>query len=144
MKSMSRILILLPFVFFGSLQGQTDSVERMIQRGDSLIVGTCYGSNFKHLDMYRKTRWQGNEPTYDTATGTGFFASFFATGDFDVAELPASYSRRKFEVIGVEVLTRKETGTPLNILYLRGDLPNSVIWVDFDEAFDSGEIRIPE
>jgi hypothetical protein len=124
------------------LAQKNEQVEVELKRGDTLQIGKTGGSEFKHLDMYRKTRWAGNEPAYDTATGNGFFQSFFATGDFDVAELPKQYAGRKFVVLGVEVLSNKKTGQPMNIMYLQGEKPNMVIWVDFDKAFESGELKL--
>jgi len=78
-------------------------------------------------------------PAYDTATGNGFYQSFFK-GDYDAAELPSSYSGQKMVILGVEVLKNKNTGKDMNIMYLYGDIPNSIIWVDFDEAMATGEI----
>lgn len=124
------------------LAQKSEQVEVELKRGDTLQIGKTGGAEFKHLDMYRKTRWAGNEPSYDTATGNGFFQSFFATGDFDVAELPTSYSGKKFMVLGVEVLSNKKTGQPMNIMYLKGENPNMIIWVDFDKAFESGELKL--
>jgi hypothetical protein len=138
-----RLLLLLFLGSFATLQAQSaDSVEVEIKRGDTLQVGKAAGEVFQHLDLYRKTRWAGNEPTYDTATGNGFFQSFFATGDFDVAELPKAYTGRKFVVLGVEVLSNKKTGEPMNVLYLQGEKSNLVIWVDFDKAFEHGELHL--
>ncbi len=124
------------------LAQKNEQVEVELKRGDTLQIGKTGGSEFKHLDIYRKTRWAGNEPAYDTATGNGFFQSFFATGDFDVAELPNEYAGRKFVVLGVEVLNNKKTGQPMNIMYLQGENPNMIIWVDFDKAFESGELKL--
>lgn len=139
-----RPLLILFFVLAGSLQAQgLEEVEVEISRGDTLQIGKTKADVFEHLDMYRKTRWAGNEPSYDTATGNGFFQSFFATGDFDVAELPKAYAGRKFVVLGVEVLSNKKTGQPMNIMYLQGEKPNLIIWVDFDKAFESGELKLP-
>ncbi len=140
-----RFLLIIFFLATTGLRAQSaDSVEVEIARGDTLQIGTVETAFFKHLDMYKKTRWTGTEPAYDTASGEGFFKSFFATGDFDVAELPKAYTGRKFVVLGVEVLQNKNTGQPMNVLYLRGDLPHTVIWVDFDQAFESGELRLPD
>jgi len=140
-----RPLLILFFILAGSLQAQgLEEVEVEISRGDTLQIGKAKGVVFEHLDMYRKTRWVGNEPSYDTATGNGFFQSFFATGDFDVAELPKAYAGRKFVVLGVEVLSNKKTGQPMNIMYLQGEKPNLIIWVDFDKAFESGELKLPD
>jgi len=124
------------------LAQKSEQVEVELKRGDTLQIGKTGGLEFKHLDMYRKTRWAGNEPSYDTATGNGFFPSFFATGDFDVAELPKQYAGRKFVVLGVEVLSNKKSGQPMNIMYLKGENPNMIIWVDFDKAFESGELKL--
>ncbi|MEK0421587.1 MAG: hypothetical protein EBV15_08895 [Bacteroidetes bacterium] len=138
-----RLLLILCFALAGSLCAQTATeVEIEISRGDTLLIGKAKGGVFQHLDMYRKTRWAGNEPAYDTATGNGFFQSFFATGDFDVAELPKQYAGRKFVVLGVEILSNKKTGQPMNIMYLQGEKPNMIIWVDFDKAFESGELKL--
>ncbi len=145
-RSMKKIIFILYSVFqLYALSAQSaDSVEVELKTGDTVAIGQCEGATFKHLDMYRKTRWEGNEPTYDSASGSGFFASFFASGDFDVAELPKAYSNKLFTIIGVEVLMNKNTGKPMNVMYLKADFPNAVIWVDFDEAFESGELKLPQ
>ncbi len=44
--------------------------------------------------------------------------------------------------MGMEVLSNKNTGEPMYIMYLKGSEPNSVIWVDFYEALDAGEIKV--
>jgi hypothetical protein len=115
------------------------AVEIDIGRGDTAVIGKTSASVFFHLDMYRRTRWEPGAPAYDTSTGNGFYKSFFK-GDYDAAELPSSYSGQKMVVLGVEVLMNKNTGKDMNIMYLYGDIPNSIIWVDFDEAMATGEI----
>lgn len=125
-----------------SAQNAADSVEITISPGDSIKIGTCKSDHFKHLDYYRKTRFPVVSQPYDSATGEGFYRSFFTSGDFDVYELPASYSKKTFVVIGMELLTNKNTREPMYILYLKGPDPNSVIWVDFYEAIHEEEIRI--
>jgi hypothetical protein len=110
-----------------------------IGRGDTALIGKTSASVFFHLDMYRRTRWEPGAPAYDTATGNGFYQSFFK-GDYDAAELPSSYSGQKMVILGVEILKNKNTGKDMNIMYLYGDIPNSIIWVDFDEAMATGEI----
>lgn len=114
-------------------------VEVDIGRGDTAVIGKTSAAVFYHLDMYRRTRWEPGAPAYDTATGNGFYQSFFK-GDYDAAELPSSYSGQKMVILGVEVLKNKNTGKDMNIMYLYGDIPNSIIWVDFDEAMATGEI----
>ena len=115
------------------------AVEIDIGRGDTAVIGKTSASVFFHLDMYRRTRWEPGAPAYDTATGNGFYKSFFK-GDYDAAELPSSYSGQKMVILGVEILKNKNTGKDMNIMYLYGDIPNSIIWVDFDEAMATGEI----
>jgi len=115
------------------------AVEIDIGRGDTALIGKTSASVFYHLDMYRRTRWEPGAPAYDTATGNGFYQSFFK-GDYDAAELPSSYSGQKMVILGVEVLKNKNTGKDMNVMYLYGDIPNSIIWVDFDEAMATGEI----
>jgi len=113
--------------------------EINIGRGDTALIGKTSASVFFHLDMYRRTRWEPGAPSYDTTTGNGFYKSFFK-GDYDAAELPSSYSGQKMVILGVEILKNKNTGKDMNIMYLYGDIPNSIIWVDFDEAMATGEI----
>jgi len=116
-----------------------EEVEIEIGRGDTALIGKTSLSEFVHLDIYRRTRWDPDAPGYDTATGNGFYQSFFK-GDYDAAELPALYAGRKFVILGVEVLKNKNTGKDMNIMYLHGDVENSVIWVDFDRAVETREI----
>jgi hypothetical protein len=135
---------------FTAVQAQTmpDTVAKAgeeveLKVGDSMEIGVCKGAYFEHLDYFRKTRWSGDTSAYDTATGEGFYKSFFTTGDFDARELPASFSGRRFAILGMEVLMNKNTDKEMGVLYLRGPDPNSVIWVDFSEALDSGELGLP-
>jgi hypothetical protein len=107
--------------------------------GDTAIIGKTSLSEFVNLDIYRRTRWDPEATAYDTATGNGFYQSFFK-GDYDAAELPALYAGRKFVILGVEILKNKNTGKDMNIMYLHGDVENSVIWVDFDRAVETKEI----
>ena len=68
-----RHLLILFLALSGSLQAQSaGEAEVEISRGDTLQIGKAKADVFEHLDMYRKTRWAGNEPSYDTATGNGF------------------------------------------------------------------------
>lgn len=116
-----------------------EEIEVEIGRGDTAVIGKTSLSEFVHLDIYRRTRWDPDAPSYDTATGNGFYQSFFK-GDYDAAELPALYAGRKFVILGVEILKNKNTGKDMNIMYLHGDVENSVIWVDFDRAVETREI----
>ncbi len=116
-----------------------EEVEIEIGKGDTALIGKTSLAEFVHLDIYRRTRWDPDAPGYDTATGNGFYQSFFK-GDYDAAELPALYAGRKFVILGVEVLKNKNTGKDMNIMYLHGDVENSVIWVDFDRAVETREI----
>jgi len=143
---MRYLLLILSVLSISSMHAQAaeDSVEIDLQVGDSIVIGACTRSTFTHLDFYRKTRWVGNEPVYDTATGDGFYKSYFGGGDFSIYELPPEYSMQHFRVMGLEVLSNKNTGEPMYIMYLEGPEPNSVIWVDFYEALESGEIQIDE
>ena len=116
-----------------------EEVEIEIGKGDTALIGKTSLAEFVHLDIYRRTRWDPDATGYDTATGNGFYQSFFK-GDYDAAELPALYAGRKFVILGVEVLKNKNTGKDMNIMYLHGDVENSVIWVDFDRAVETREI----
>ncbi len=116
-----------------------EEIEVEIGRGDTAVIGKTALAEFVHLDIYRRTRWDPDAPGYDTATGNGFYQSFFK-GDYDAAELPSLYAGRKFVILGVEILKNKNTGKDMNIMYLHGDVENSVIWVDFDRAVETREI----
>lgn len=124
-----------------SVDEDTSGIELAV--GDTLEIGTCDSGAFKYLDYFRKTRWQGGEEAYDTTTGSGFYHSFFSTGDFNAEELACSFSGQKFTILGMEVLVNKNTGKDMAVLYLNGPDPNSVIWVDFYEALESAEIGLP-
>ncbi len=129
------------FPVFAMAQKSSDSVEIVVNVGDSIEIGSCKGDHFQHLDYFRKTRFIKTEKPYDTASGDGFYASFFTSGDFDMFELPASYKGKTFVVLGLEVLSNKKTGNPMHVMYLKGSDPNSIIWVDFYEAVESAEIK---
>lgn len=125
---------------------QEEEIE--IGKGDTAVLKVPKGAmEYAFIDIYRKTRWAPNDgpnipkstPGYDTATGNGFYADFFE-GDFDVAELPSDFKGKKLVILGVEVLKNKNTGADMNIMYLNSEIPNSVIWVDFDEAVKFNEI----
>ncbi|MCC7299004.1 MAG: hypothetical protein IT244_11780, partial [Bacteroidia bacterium] len=84
-----------------------DSIEVELRVGDSMEIGACPSPFFTHLDLFRKTRWEVGEDAYDTATGNGFYKSFFSSGDFNASELPADFSKKHFVVMGMEVLSNK-------------------------------------
>lgn len=140
---MRLLVLMLTLVLASGLKAQAvDSVEIDVKVGDTVEINACPAPFFKYLDYFRKTRWIGNEPAYDTATGEGFYKSFFSTGDFNAAELSADFSGKRFGILGMEVLSNKKTGEPMYILYLNGPEPNSIIWVDFYEALAEREIDI--
>lgn len=140
---MQRLLIFLLLLFpaLTMAQSGSDSVEIEVNVGDSIEIGSCKGDHFQHLDYFRKTRFTKTEKPYDTASGDGFYASFFTSGDFDMLELPASYKGKTFVVLGLEVLNNKKTGNPMHVMYLKGPDPNSIIWVDFYDAIEDAEIK---
>lgn len=149
---MRRLLFLLIWFFSVSpfLKAQ-QKVEMEIGTGDTAVIGKSNGAEvFAYLDIFRKTRWDPDPlpldsfsmkyPTYDSSTGNGFYRYFFR-GDFDAAELPNEFEGRELEILGIEVLVDTKTGGPKNIMYLKSDIPDTVIWVDFDEALKYGEIE---
>lgn len=129
----------------------TEPVEVSITVGDTLVLGKPKSPTvFAFIDIFRKTRWDPNPlpddefarkyKTYDSATGNGFYRYFFR-GDFDAAELPASYEGRKFRIKGLEVLSKEKDGSLMNVIYLETDLDDTIIMVDIDNAAEFGEIE---
>lgn len=121
-----------------------------ISVGDTLVIGSPKAANvFAFIDIFKKTRWDPSPlpndiftqkyKTYDSATGNGFYRYFFR-GDFDAAELPKEYQGRKFEILGLEVLKKEKDSSPINVIYLRTEDPNTVIMVDIDRAAEYLEI----
>lgn len=144
------ILVIFLFAFMPQLMAQ-EKVEMEIGTGDTAIIGKSTGAEvFAYLDIFRKTRWDPDPlpldsftikyPTYDSSTGNGFYRYFFR-GDFDAAELPNAFEGRELEILGIEVLVDTKTGDPKNIMYLKSEIPDTVIWVDFDDAMKYGEIE---
>ncbi len=124
-------------------------VEVEIGCGDTAIIGVSSlgkGAEFAHIDAIRKTRWPDLPLPYDTATGMGLYASFFGSGDFNLAKLPASYAGQALVILGTDRVPLKsknsDGSTPwAEVLFLKADIPNTVFWVDFDAAVSSGEIQ---
>ncbi len=149
---MRKFLILIIFLFtiLPQLMAQ-EKVEMEIGTGDTAVIGKSTGAEvFAYLDIFRKTRWDPDPlpldsfsikfPTYDSSTGNGFYRYFFR-GDFDAAELPNAFEGRGLEILGIEVLVDTKTGDPKNIMYLKSEITDTVIWVDFDDAMKYGEIE---
>lgn len=124
--------------------------EVSISVGDTLVIGAPKAANvFAFIDIFKKTRWDPSPlpndvftqkyKTYDSATGNGFYRYFFR-GDFDAAELPKEYQGRKFEILGLEVLKKEKDSSPINVIYLRTEDPNTIIMVDIDRAAEYLEI----
>ncbi|MFM1899063.1 MAG: hypothetical protein RL577_1303 [Bacteroidota bacterium] len=132
-----------------AFEDEGSKVEVEIGCGDTAIIGVSslgVGSEFAHIDAIRKTRWPDRPLAYDTATGKGLYASFFGSGDFNLAKLPASYAGRYLVILGVDrvpLKTKNSDGsTPwAEVLFLEADIPNTVFWVDFNAALSSGEIQ---
>jgi hypothetical protein len=124
--------------------------EVFISVGDTLVIGSPKSAKaFAFIDIFKKTRWDPSPlpndaftqkyNTYDSATGNGFYRYFFR-GDFDAAELPIEYQGRKYEILGLEVLKKEKDSSPINVIYLRTEDPNTVIMVDIDQAVEFLEI----
>lgn len=132
-----------------SVEQEGKQVEVEIGCGDTAIVGVSsvgVGADFVHIDAIRKTRWPDKPTPYDTSTGQGLYASFFGSGDFNLAKLPASYAGEALVILGVDVVplkTKNPDGTTpwAQVLFLQADIANTVFWVDFDAALQSGEIK---
>lgn len=124
------------------VQYDTTEKEVQLQVGQYLTIGNTESDVFLHLTYYKKTRIVDTKTPYDTATGKGFFQSFFLEGDFDSKPLPKQFSGRKFTILGMETLVKKETKEAKQVIYLKGDEPNSVIWVDVENAFLAEEILV--
>lgn len=145
------LLLLILFLTVAPFLKAQQKVEMEIGTGDTAVIGKSKGAEvFAYLDIFRKTRWDPDPlpldsfsmkyPTYDSATGNGFYRYFFR-GDFDAAELPNEFEGRELEILGIEVLVDTKTGDPKNIMYLKSEIPDTVIWVDFDDALKYGEIE---
>lgn len=127
-------------------QAQTDTlskkdslVEIELSVGDTVTLGDCKETYFEHINYFKKTRFPEFLP-YDTATGNGFYRSFFSTGDFDSRQLSCSFKGKRFAILGLETLKDKKTGEDFTVLYLKGPEEHSVIWVDVAEASDKLEV----
>ncbi len=131
---------------YAESQGQ----EISISVGDTLVLGKPNSDLvFAFLDIFKKTRWDPSPlpqdeftlkyKTYDSSTGNGFYRYFFR-GDFDAAELPARYEGEKFVIKGLEVVKREKDGTPMDVLYLETQDPNTIIMVDVVNAAQFGEL----
>jgi hypothetical protein len=129
----------------------TEPIEVSIMVGDTLVLGKPKSPTvFAFIDIFRKTRWDPNPlpndeftrkyKTYDSATGNGFYRYFFR-GDFDAAELPATYEGRKFRIKGIEVVSKEKDGSPMNVIYLETERDDTIIMVDIDNAAEFGEIE---
>ena len=103
------LMLLLAFFSFLDLEAQTQEVS--VGAGDTMVLGKPTSPEvYAYLDIFRKTRWDPKPlpndeftqkfGTYDSSTGNGFFRYFFR-GDFDAAELPASFEGRKLPILGV-------------------------------------------
>ncbi len=124
--------------------------EISISVGDTLVIGSPKSAKaFAFIDIFKKTRWDPSPlpndaftqkyNTYDSATGNGFYRYFFR-GDFDAAELPIEYQGRKFAILGLEVLKKEKDSSPINVIYLQTEDPNTIIMVDIDKAVEYLEI----
>lgn len=148
-KSVKVLLIcLLLSAFFNSANAQSKEVS--VGAGDTILLGKPVSPEvFAYIDIFKKTRWDPKPlpddeftrryGTYDSATGNGFFRYFFR-GDFDAAELPATFQGRKMPILGVEVIPGKKEDQWVNVMYLKTKSPNEIVVVEFDEATQYGEI----
>jgi hypothetical protein len=144
----NALLLFLAMFSLVHLEAQTQEVS--VGTGDTIVLGKPTSPEvFSYLDIFRKTRWDPKPlpndeftqkfGTYDSSTGNGFFRYFFR-GDFDAAELPASFEGRKLPILGVEVIPGKVEGELVNVMYLKTGDPNEVIIVEFDNAMKFGEL----
>ncbi len=129
---------------------ESQEQEIAISVGDTLVLGKPKSESvFAFIDIFKKTRWDPSPlpqdeftlkyKTYDSTTGNGFYRYFFR-GDFDAAELPARFQGEKFVIKGLEVVKKEKDGSPMNVIYLETQDPNTIIMVDIDNAAQYGEI----
>lgn len=128
------ILIILPAI--SHAQNET---EMEMEVGDTLIFGKCEGDNFQYIDLYRKTRVEETDLTYDSITGEGFYEYFFSKGDFDVHRLPADYSGRKCVISAVNVVTQKD-GSQRLVIFATVKKDEEVVWIEAEKAFGTEEV----
>jgi hypothetical protein len=141
---MIRYILLIVFaILFINLQAQMQMVEKVIEVGMVVKIGSCANGKkaFESMDQYVKTRYPANDIKRDSITGEGIFEWFFTTGDFDAKRLPCDYSNMLLKVAALRELPDKEHPDEMRrVMFLYGKSPLELIWVEFDKAMELKEI----
>ncbi len=92
------------------------------------------------MDLYKKTRYLTTDTIkIDSASGEGVLEFFMKPGDFDARRLPCEYGNKKYRIAALHVFeTNDNKQKRVMILYTADKL--SVIWVEFDDAYENGEL----
>lgn len=135
------MLAVIQFSFSGYSQ---EMEEKTVDVGDFVVFGKYTGKNqYKFIDKYKKSRVVDTSITYDTISGEGFYSYFFSEGDFDPSKLPGTYKGKQFKIISLEVFKDKNTKEDRRVLFIQLEEKNTIAWVEFDKAIESGELIIP-
>ncbi len=136
---MRILLLVFSFIAAHGASAQSD----FIKPGDSIVLGTPADSLFKHAFLVTKTRISPTVIAYDTATGKGFHNAFFSLGDFNMGNLAPTYAGQILPVIAMEYLSTKD-GKGRYVVFLDIPLENSLIWLDIEDAAETGEVLVIE
>ncbi len=129
------------FTFMSSISFAQQSGEiKQIEVGGWVKILPCKKGqkNMKYIDLYSKTRFPEVQIKVDTLTGEGLMESFFTPGDFDAQRLPCRYTNKRYKVAALQEL--EADGKLKRVMLLYTDKKNELIWVEFDQAVEQGEV----
>jgi hypothetical protein len=139
MLKYSISLTLLLFIFNAS----PAQVKVDLKIGDTLVFLHAKDENsYRFMDIFVKTRFVNDNTTYDKQTGEGFYDYFFMSGDFDMQRLPKSYKDKTCRIVSFREMQDKDKSKPPRMVAFGLIDDRTVVWIELDNALQSGEIGL--
>ena len=112
--------------------------EVTLKFGDTLQFGQCGESAYLYIDLYVKTRFEGDSSSMDSLFDWEFYNAFFNTGDFDVSRLPCSY-KGKYGIIKHMMAIEGENDEIYNVIIVMIEDGKSAAYI-VEDAFIHEEV----
>ena len=141
-RSTDKVLII-AFTLIGFLNARAQTEKEVkLEVGALVTIPVCKtgNKNFTYIDLYTKTRYLTTDSLkIDSATGEGLLEFFMKPGDFDAKRLPCEYGGKTYRIAALHIFDVMPNKEKLVMLLYTSD-SRSIIWVEFDDAYEHGEI----
>lgn len=142
-RSTGKALIF-AFALIGILKANAQAEKEVkLEVGTLITIPVCKSGNknFTYIDLYTKTRYLATDTIkIDSATGEGLLEFFMKPGDFDAKRLPCEYGGKTYRIAALHIFD-VDGNKQKRVMLLYTTDARSILWVEFDDAYENGEIQ---